>query len=104
MKNLLVALKWDFRLIGKYGIATVALAIAVIYCSILLFFNTKGFEKLISVFIFSDPVMYGFLFTAIMILFEKDAHIHEALAITPAPASRYILSKTIAFTVCGICF
>lgn len=102
MKNLAHTIKWDFILITKYGIAIIALVIAAIYSSFLLLFDIKGAEKLVTFLIFSDPVMYGFLFTAVMILFEKESHTHQVLAITPMPISQYIWSKNIVFTIVAL--
>ncbi len=102
MKALLNTIKWDFVLIMKYGIVTVAIVIALIYCITLFLLDTTGLEKLISAIIFSDPVMYGYLFTAVIILFEKDARTHEVLAVTPMPVSRYIWSKAITFTLLAL--
>lgn len=99
MNTLLKAIKWDARLIYKYGIVAVAFAIALIYSILFLFINTAGYEKLIAALVFSDPVMYGFLFTAVMILFEKDANTHQVLAVTPLTTSQYILSKAIVFSI-----
>lgn len=102
MKALLNSIKWDFLLIAKYGIVAIAIIIALIYCVTLFFLDTQGLEKLIAAIIFSDPVMYGFLFTAVIILFEKDANTHQVLAVTPMPVSRYIWSKAIVFTLLAL--
>lgn len=104
MKKLLNLIKWDFTLIFKYGIVTVASAIALIYAAALLLLDADGINKLVSVLIFSDPVMYGFLFTAVIVLFEKDANIHQALAVSPMPVSRYIWSKAVVFTIVALVF
>ena len=104
MKNLFRSVKWDFVLVAKYGIAAVALIIALIYCIALLLMDTNGLEKLVSVLIFTDPVMYGFLFTAVMILFEKDTNTHQVLAVTPMPVSQYIWSKNIVFTIIALVY
>lgn len=102
MKNFLNSLKWDFIVMYKYGIIFVAAFIASIYCVSLFFSNTIGHEKIVAALIFSDPVMYGFLFVSISILFEKEAGIHQALSITPMPIRRYIWSKAIAFSLLAI--
>jgi fluoroquinolone transport system permease protein len=97
-------IKWDAYLIYKYGIVAVASAITAIYCVSFLFVDTTGLEKWVAVLIFTDPVMYGFLFTAIMVLFEKDAQTHQVLAVTPLPTNYFIVSKAIVFTgLSGLC-
>ncbi|PKP09382.1 MAG: hypothetical protein CVU09_11945 [Bacteroidetes bacterium HGW-Bacteroidetes-4] len=102
MTTLLKAIKWDACLIYKYGIVAVAFAIALIYSLIFLFIDTEGYEKIIVALVFSDPVMYGFLFTAVMVLFEKDANTHQVLAVTPLKTSEYLLSKAIVFCVLAL--
>ncbi len=102
MKQLLNLAKWDFILIAKYGIVTISLIIASIYCVVLFFIDTAGLEKVIAAIIYSDPAMYGFIFTAVIILFEKDARTHQVLAVTPMPVSRYIWSKTIVFVLLAV--
>lgn len=95
-------IKWDSVLIFKYGIVAVAAAISSIYCLSLLFSKAEGIENIVVLLVFSDPVMYGFLFTAIMILFERDSMTNQALAVTPLTTGNYILSKSIVFT--GLAF
>jgi fluoroquinolone transport system permease protein len=104
MKKLLRLIKWDFTLILKYGIVAVASVIALIYCAAILLLDIDGSDKLISVLIFSDPVMYGFLFTAAIVLFEKDANIHQALAVSPLSVSQYLWSKTFVFTTVALVY
>jgi fluoroquinolone transport system permease protein len=95
-------LKWDTILIFRYGIITIALIIAAIYSAALLVSDTRGLEKVVAALVFSDPVMYGFLFTAVMILFEKEANTHIALAVTPLRISQYIISKTTVFVLLAL--
>lgn len=95
-------IKWDSVLLFKYGIVAVAAAISSIYCISLLLSKTEGVENVVVLLVFSDPVMYGFLFTAVMILFERDSMTNQALAVTPLTTGNYILSKSIVFT--GLAF
>ena len=95
-------IKWDSILIFKYGIVAVAVAISSIYCVSLLLSKAEGIENIVVVLIFSDPVMYGFLFTAVMILFERDSMTNQALAVTPLTTRNYVASKCIVFT--GLAF
>lgn len=94
LKNLIV---WDFRIIVRYGIVPVAVGITVLYVLVFIFSDTSSWQKVIPVLIFSDPVMYGFLFTSIIILYEKDAQTQQALSITPLSSRQYVISKIIVF-------
>lgn len=97
-------IKWDLVMIYRYGIVAVAAVLTGIYAISFLLNDMTGLENVLAVLIFSDPVMYGFLFTAVIILFEKDAQTHQALAVTPMSAGTYLLSKAIAFTlVAALC-
>lgn len=104
MKTLIKSLKWDTVLIYRYGIIAVAGTICLLYSVAFFFINTNGMEKVVAAFIFSDPVMYGFLFTAIMVLFEKDARTSQALTVTPLTTQQYLISKAIVFTLLGLLF
>jgi len=86
----------------KYGITGIALGIAAVYSISLLLWGGEVSGKLVVLLVFSDPVMYGFLFVSVIVLFEKDASIHQALAITPMPARRYLWSKAIAFSLLAL--
>jgi fluoroquinolone transport system permease protein len=98
MSTIKYTIKWDFVLLVRYGIVAVAAAVSSIYCISLLLTEAEGLENLVVVLVFSDPVMYGFLFTAVMVLFEKDAMTNQALAVTPLTAGNYLISKGIVFT------
>jgi len=102
MRTIFNAIKWDFYLIYKYGIIAVAAGLTILYSVAFLLNNTKGYEHVVAVLIFMDPVMYGFLFAAVMVLFEKDAQTHQVIAVTPMPTSNYIISKTITFTLLSL--
>ncbi len=102
MRKLINNIKWDFLLMMKYGITGIALAIAVVYSISLLLWGGEVSGKLVVFLVFSDPVMYGFLFVSVIVLFEKDASIHQVLAITPMPAHRYLWSKAIAFSLLAL--
>lgn len=102
MNRLIHTIKWDAVLVFKYGIIPIALAITAIYCLALLLSPIIGMEKLVVFLIFSDPVMYGFMFSAVLLLFEKEAQTHLALAVTPLPVNQYILSKVSVFTLLAL--
>lgn len=102
MKCFWNTIKWDFILIYKYGIVAVALGITGLYCISFLLADTTGMEKMVAAIIFTDPVTYGFIFTSIMLFFEKDARTQEVLAVTPLPMKNYILSKAFTFSLLAL--
>lgn len=104
MRLLLNAIKWDFYLVYKYGIVAIAGGICLLYCISLWFADTTGMDKVVAALVFSDPAMYGFLFTAIIVLFEKDTRVHQVLAVTPLSSKHYLWSKAVVFSIIALVF
>ncbi len=102
MKKLANNIKWDLLLMMKYGIIGIALGITAVYSISLWLWGEGVNEKLVVFLVFSDPVMYGFLFVSVIVLFEKDARIHQVLAVTPMPANRHLWSKAISFSLLAL--
>lgn len=95
-------LRFEFKSMLRHGIIPVAAVLTIIYIAIFLLLDTHQFEKVIAALIFSDPVMYGFLFTSVVILFEKDNNIHQALGVIPFSARQYFISKIIAYNILAL--
>jgi fluoroquinolone transport system permease protein len=102
MKILIKTIKWDFILMLRYNIIAISAVVTLLYSILLLLSNTSGFEKGIAAIIFSDPVMYGYLFVSVMVLFEKESGTLQAFSVTPSTARIYIASKTIAFSLLAL--
>ncbi len=102
MNKFIKNVAWDFKLIARYNILTIAAIITTIYCVLLAFIDTSGANKLVVSLIFSDPVMYGYLFVAVMILFEKEKETLKAFAVTPRKTSQYIWARNAAFTTLAL--
>lgn len=101
MKEMLTILKWDLILLTKYKIVGVAIAITVLYIALLKFLPSIS-DSFIILLIFSDPIMFGFMFIGVLILFEKDANTLQALVTTPIKWWQYVWSKTISLTVLAV--
>jgi fluoroquinolone transport system permease protein len=106
MKTLIRTILWDLKLQARNNILTVALIIAVIYTGLFLGFNLKGHNDILVAIIFTDPTFMGFLFTGVLVLFEKSANTLQALVITPIKIWQYLFSKAISLTLIAliICF
>jgi fluoroquinolone transport system permease protein len=65
-----------------------------------------GFDEVLVLIIFSDPVMIGFIFVAALVLFEKGSGTINALIVTPLRKTEYLISKVISLgiiaTVCSL--
>lgn len=99
MKKLLSTVGWDLRLAVKYNIVAVALLVTAVYTVLfrMLSFNYK--DDFLIILIFSDPVMLGFVFIGVLVLFEKGANTLQAVVVTPLRAWQYLWSKTISLTL-----
>lgn len=99
MKNFLHLLKHDFLLLSRNNIIAISVIVTLIYIGV--FYWLSGLvnaEKFLVLVIFNDPALIGFLFTGVMVLFEKNENTIQALAASPVAKGHYILSKSIALT------
>ena len=87
---------WQVKLLAKYQLLTVALAIAAMYLIILFFFKLLHTDLITSLFVFMDPTALGFIFIGVIILFEKGDNTLDVQVVTPMKISNYIWAKAIA--------
>ncbi|MEZ5104649.1 MAG: ABC transporter permease [Draconibacterium sp.] len=106
MKTLLKLIYWDLKIQARNGIITVAFIIAAIYTALFLLLQLQGNDKILIAILFSDPTFMGFIFTGVLILFEKNANTLQALVVTPVKIWQYLFSKAISLTFVAliICF
>lgn len=106
MKTLFRTILWDLKLQARNNILTVAIIIAVIYTGLFLVFDLRGHNDILIAIIFSDPTFMGFIFTGVLVLFEKSANTLQALVVTPIKIWQYLFSKAISLTLISlvICF
>lgn len=106
MRTLINLIKLDIRLLVKYNLLAVSIFLAVIYIIIFKIFDIGGYYPLVTVIIFSDPAMIGFIFIGVLVLYEKSQHTLQAFSVCPVKQEHYIWSKAIALTILAlpICF
>lgn len=106
MKILFRLIFWDLKLQVRNGILTVAIFIAVFYMAAFLLLGLRGKDDILIALIFSDPTFMGFIFTGVLVLFEKGANTLQALVVTPVKIWQYLFSKAISLTLITsiICF
>jgi fluoroquinolone transport system permease protein len=106
MRRLFRTIGWDLLLQLRYQIITVAIVITAAYTMVFKLLAREGFDEVLVVIIFSDPVMIGFIFIAALVLFEKGSGTIDALIVTPLRKTEYLLSKVISLgliaTVCSL--
>ena len=106
MKRLIRTIGWDLLLQLRYQIITVAVVITAVYTLVFRLLAKNGFDEVLVVIIFSDPVMIGFIFIGAMVLFEKGSGTIDALIVTPLRKTEYLCSKVISLgliaTICSL--
>ncbi len=106
MRRLFRTIGWDLLLQLRYQIITVAIVITAAYTLVFKLLAKDGFDEVLVVIIFSDPVMIGFIFIGALVLFEKGSGTIDALIVTPLRKTEYLLSKVISLgliaTVCSL--
>lgn len=96
MKHLANLLKWDIILFNRNKIFLLAVVVAAIYMGV--FFLLKevaNLDLMLIVLIFNDPVVTGFLFSAVILLFDKNQNTLQAIFVLPLQFENYLLSKSL---------
>nr|MDT0662020.1 hypothetical protein [Micromonospora sp. DSM 115978] len=96
------AVWWDLRLLARYQIATVAIAVTVLYVVLFRAVPAARTDAVTVLLVFSDPTMIGFLFVGVMVLFERGANTLQAVVVTPLSTGQYLWSKAIALTTVAV--
>ncbi|HKL33361.1 MAG TPA: ABC transporter permease [Tangfeifania sp.] len=106
MKTLFRLTLWDLKIQARNGILTVALVIAAIYTGIFFLLGLRGNDKILVAIIFADPTFMGFIFTGVLVLFEKSSNTLQALVVTPVKIWQYFFAKAISLSLIAllICF
>lgn len=100
MKNFFHLLKHDFMLLSRNNIIIVAVLVTAIYLGVFSWLSgLEHADRILVVVIFNDPALIGFLFTGVMVLFEKNENTLQVLEISPLSKGHYILSKSVALTI-----
>lgn len=106
MKTLIKLIFWDLKIQVRNGIVTVAVVIAAIYTGIFYLSGLRGNNEILVALIFSDPTFMGFIFTGVLVLFEKSSNTLQALVVTPVKIWQYFFAKAISLSLIAliICF
>ncbi len=99
MLRFITITKWQFRLLIKYHILTIAILIALVYMVVLLAIPELRSEEISLVILFSDPTMLGFIFIGAILLFEKSENTLDAQVVTPMKPGTYLWSKALALMI-----
>ena len=102
MNHLLKLLKWDFILFNRNKLILLSVIVAIIYIGVFYLLKPLGNLTMLTVIlIFNDPVVTGFLFAGVLLLFDKNQNTLEAISVLPLSFKKYILSKAILLSLLG---
>ena len=102
MIELFKQIKWQFLIFQRNNIVTMIVGITAFY--VLIIYLIKDFqtvEKLITLLIYNDPALVGFIFIGISIILEKDQEVLSALFVTPLNQHLYLISRIITLSAIG---
>jgi fluoroquinolone transport system permease protein len=102
MDRFIRLLELDLILIIRNKILAVAAIVTLLYTVIIQVLPNESFTEILTVLIFSDPVMLGFMFTGALVLFEKNSNTLQALNVTPVRPGEYLWSKGISLTAIAL--
>ena len=100
MKHFRTLLLWDIRLLHRNRIFLLAGLVALIYTG--LFYVVRPEQNpapFLVILLFNDPVMTGYVFAAVLWLFDKDQHTLQAISVLPIPLHYYLFSKATILSV-----
>jgi len=102
MSQLFKQIKWQFLIFKKNNLLTMVVGITAFYVLIIYFIKDfANVEKIITLLIYNDPAIVGFIFIAISIILEKDQEVLPALFVTPLNQHVYLISRIIALSAIG---
>ncbi|MGD9563872.1 MAG: hypothetical protein AB7F88_14635 [Pyrinomonadaceae bacterium] len=99
MIQLLNQIKWQFLIFHRNNLLTMIMGIVALY--VLLIYLIKDFadvEKFITLLIYNDPAVIGFVFIGISIMLEKDQQVLPAIFVTPLNLHFYLASRIAALS------
>jgi fluoroquinolone transport system permease protein len=102
MIRLFKQIKWQFLIFRRNNLVTMIAGITAFYVSVIyLIKDFAGVEKFITLLIYNDPAIVGFIFIGISIILEKDQGVLPALFVTPLDSHVYLISRIVALSAIG---
>lgn len=102
MSELFKQIKWQFLIFQRNNLISMIIGISAFYVLIIyLIKDFAGIEKFITLLIYNDPAIVGFIFIGISIILEKDEDVLPALFVTPLNQHIYLISRIITLSAIG---
>lgn len=101
MIELFKQIKWQFLIFQRNNLILMIVGVSAFYMVVIYFLKDLGnIEKFLTLLIFNEPTMVGFIFIGLAIILEKDQEVLSALFITPINHHFYLISRIL--TLSGI--
>ena len=89
---------WELRFLAKYQLLAISVFISAMYFGLFVGFGIDN-NAMVVLAVFSDPVMMGFMFTGVLILYDKNQRTIKAISVMPLPIHSHLLSRGLALTI-----
>jgi fluoroquinolone transport system permease protein len=99
MIELLKQIRWQVLIFQRNNLLNMIVAITSVYVLVIYFLRDFGnLEKFITLLIYNDPAIVGFVFIGISMILEKDQDVLPALFVTPLNQHVYLISRIITLS------
>lgn len=100
MNHLRHLMKRDIILLHRNRLFLIAAIIAALYTGLFFLLSSVGDLSLVVVIlIFNDPVVTGYLFAGVLLLFDRNQNTILALSVLPVHFKYYLLSKSLVLSL-----
>ncbi len=100
MKQLLTLMRWDWIHLYRNQLITISAFLGLVYFGVFyLIRNLENADNVLVLLIYNDPVITGYIFAAVLLLFERNQNTLLALSVSPIKISAYLWSKGIVLSI-----
>ncbi|HEX6126556.1 MAG TPA: hypothetical protein VFZ23_14375 [Pyrinomonadaceae bacterium] len=102
MTDLLKQVRWQFLLFSRNNLINMIIGITAVYVLLIYFLrDLQGIERFITLLIYNDPAVVGFIFMGISIILERDQEVLPALFVTPLNHHVFLISRILTLSALG---
>lgn len=102
MKALFRQIAWQFRLFQRNNLLAMIAAMTAVYVGLISVLKDFGsVEKFVTLLIYNDPAVIGFIFIGISIILEKEQEVLPALFVTPLNPHLFLISRSLTLSTFG---
>ncbi len=102
MTELLKQIRWQALIFQRNNLVTMIVGITAAYVVLIYFLrDVENIDRFITLLIYNDPAIVGFVFIGISMILEKDQEVLSALLVTPLNTNVYLSSRIITLSTLG---